>query len=654
MMAQAAVLRAHNRAQAKGSDPRVATCRGKLQNKRSKLNQEINKELRLRAGAENLFKATSNRKLKETVALELSFVNSNLQLLREQLAELNSSVELYQGESTEPVMPMIALGLKETKEIDFMEPFKDFILEHYSEDGAKYEKAIQEFMDLREAMRTPRRDASGVTLLLQYYNQLYFVERRFFPPDRSLGIYFEWFDSLTGVPSAQRSVAFEKACVLFNLSCLYTQLAAKQCRGTAKGLDKAVYYLTTTCDILKYLQDNFTSPPSAELTSPVLKLLGNIAAAQARECLLEKLQLQSKDKNDPDIFLDLAHEAQTVSSCYKQVDTMIKEVVDLLPPSWVSLCMLKTEHYAALACYFMSQALGPSSAGLEKLANRINGQTVLEYSKAEVAAVLRAAYLNRALGHHEESARIQRMCRELRTKRCLTAVVDRWKDAVHAKLSCTSKPSGHTGGEIMELPPIATKSKFELRPRTPDFGEVSVTDLFHDLGPLPVFSAKTRWSPPRSVQLQLSTDPAGACRERGYGFSLTTDSPAVVTNLRPGSIAQMSGMKEGDIIVSVNGVDVKWASHKQVVDLIRSCQDRLTLKIVTPSFPLHKGLPNGHGRSAKKVSLHEAALKKSQTQTSGNVENSAKKDAEKPTTQEQRKAGWSIFKKLEKSNSHNT
>lgn len=44
------------------------------------------------------YRATTNRKLKETVALELSFVNSNLQLLKEQLAELNSSVELYQGE----------------------------------------------------------------------------------------------------------------------------------------------------------------------------------------------------------------------------------------------------------------------------------------------------------------------------------------------------------------------------------------------------------------------------------------------------------------------------------------------------------------------------------------------------------------------------
>lgn len=53
--------------------------------------------MRLRAGAENLFKATTNRKLRDTVALELSFVNSNLQLLKEQLSELNSSVEIYQN-----------------------------------------------------------------------------------------------------------------------------------------------------------------------------------------------------------------------------------------------------------------------------------------------------------------------------------------------------------------------------------------------------------------------------------------------------------------------------------------------------------------------------------------------------------------------------
>ena len=45
-----------DKSRTQGSDPRAATCRGKLQSKRSKLNMEINKELMLRSGAENLFK----------------------------------------------------------------------------------------------------------------------------------------------------------------------------------------------------------------------------------------------------------------------------------------------------------------------------------------------------------------------------------------------------------------------------------------------------------------------------------------------------------------------------------------------------------------------------------------------------------------------
>lgn len=52
----------------------------------------------------------------------------------------------------EPVMPMIPLGLKETKEIDFRESFKDFILEHYSEDASLYEDAITDLMDLRQVI----------------------------------------------------------------------------------------------------------------------------------------------------------------------------------------------------------------------------------------------------------------------------------------------------------------------------------------------------------------------------------------------------------------------------------------------------------------------------------------------------------------------
>lgn len=57
-----------------------------------------------------------------------------------------------------------------------------------------------------QAMRTPLRDKSGVALLFQYYSQLYFVERRFFPPDRSLGIYFEWWVACSVLLVKQREV----------------------------------------------------------------------------------------------------------------------------------------------------------------------------------------------------------------------------------------------------------------------------------------------------------------------------------------------------------------------------------------------------------------------------------------------------------------
>ena len=135
---------------------------------------------------------SKDTKTKENVSLELSFVNSNLQLLKGELAELNSSVELYQ-EREEGLLPMIPLGLKETMEVDLIEPFKDVIKTHYFEDAEDYEDALVSLMDLRQAMRTPTRNSQGISLLFQYYNQLHFVERRFFTAGKSCGtLHFQW------------------------------------------------------------------------------------------------------------------------------------------------------------------------------------------------------------------------------------------------------------------------------------------------------------------------------------------------------------------------------------------------------------------------------------------------------------------------------
>ena len=141
-----------------------------------------------------VFRATTDPKTKENVSLELRFVNSSLQLLKEQLSELNSSVEIYQNRKQgQVVMPMISLGLKETNELDLRTSIKKIIESHYHEDGEDYEDSLSEFTDLRQAMRTPTRDSHGVALLLQYYNQLHCLERRFFAGENTEHcLHYEW------------------------------------------------------------------------------------------------------------------------------------------------------------------------------------------------------------------------------------------------------------------------------------------------------------------------------------------------------------------------------------------------------------------------------------------------------------------------------
>jgi len=76
---------------------------------------------------------------------------------------------------------------------------------------------------------------------------------------------------LTGVPSAQRTVAFEKACVLFNLGALHTQIGTRQERGTGDGLDGSVDNFLRAAAVFRFIVDNFTNAPSMDLAPEVLE-----------------------------------------------------------------------------------------------------------------------------------------------------------------------------------------------------------------------------------------------------------------------------------------------------------------------------------------------------------------------------------------------
>lgn len=55
----------------------------------------------------------------------------------------------------------------------------------------------------------------------------------------------------------------------------------------------------------------------------------------------------------------------------------------------------------------------------------------------------------------------------------------------------------------------------------------------------------------------------------GYGMKVSGDNPVYVESVKHGGAAQKAGLVAGDMILKVNGVDVKFSTHTQVVQLIK-------------------------------------------------------------------------------------
>lgn len=103
--------------------------RAQLQARRAELNYALDHQMKLLRGAENLYRATGNTTVKSTVSLELSFVEAAVEILKNEIVEINGTLNVYQSVSETISMPMIPLGIKETKAIDFTNVLNDFMFE---------------------------------------------------------------------------------------------------------------------------------------------------------------------------------------------------------------------------------------------------------------------------------------------------------------------------------------------------------------------------------------------------------------------------------------------------------------------------------------------------------------------------------------------
>ena len=81
------------------------------------------------------------------------------------------------------------------------------------------------------------------------------------------------YDSLTGVPASQKTVSFEKGSVLFNIGALYTQIGARQDRGTEEGIQTAVENFLRAAGAFRFLRENFSNAPSMDMQLSTLDML---------------------------------------------------------------------------------------------------------------------------------------------------------------------------------------------------------------------------------------------------------------------------------------------------------------------------------------------------------------------------------------------
>ncbi|KAF6100917.1 rhophilin Rho GTPase binding protein 1 [Phyllostomus discolor] len=552
----------------KGSETAAQAQRGRLQSRRARIHQQISKEIRMRTGAENLYRATSNSRVRETVALELSYVNSSLQLLKEELEELNCSVDAEGPAGSEGVaVPMIPLGLKETKELDWSAALTDLISQHFGEDGASFEAEIKELADLRQAMRTPSRSESGLELLAAYYNQLCLLDARFVSPARSLGLLFHWYDSLTGVPAQQRALAFEKGSVLFNIGALHTQIGARQDRSSAEGAGRAAEAFQRAAGAFRLLRDKFSHAPSPDMSPASLSALEQLMVAQAQECVFEGLSLPAPAApHDCSAQLRLAQEAAQVASEYERAHGAMARppVQDYVPFAWTTLVRVKAEHFGALAHYHAATALcdgSPAEAELLALEQVFVGppapseprRPVLP-QEPEERRKLGKAHLKRAILRQEEALRLHAVCRALRRVDLLQAVLGQALRRSLAKYSELDLEDDFF--EATEAP--------DIRPSTHGRPE----------GPLSVFSVKNRWRLVGPVHVTRG--------EGGFGFTLRGDSPVLIAAVVPGGHAAAAGLREGDYIVSVDGQPCRWWKHAQVVAQLRGVgAEGVSLQVAT-------------------------------------------------------------------------
>ncbi|KAI3329204.1 BRO1-like domain-containing protein [Xylariaceae sp. AK1471] len=249
--------------------------------------------------------------------------------------------------------PMLSVPLKATNEIDWITPLKTYIRDTYGDDPERYAEECATLNRLRQDMRGAGKDSTaGRDLLYRYYGQLELLDLRFPVDEQHIKISFTWFDAFTHKLTAQYSLAFEKASIIFNISAVLSCHAAVQARSEEAGLKMAYHSFQASAGMFTYINENFLHAPSSDLSRDTVKTLISIMLAQAQEVFLEK---QVADQKKVGMLAKLSSQAaylyqQALEGVQENVNNAIFEKIwFLFTQIKASLMSANSQYYQALA-----------------------------------------------------------------------------------------------------------------------------------------------------------------------------------------------------------------------------------------------------------------------------------------------------------------
>ncbi|KAI0088362.1 BRO1-like domain-containing protein [Irpex rosettiformis] len=268
--------------------------------------------------------------------------------------------------------PMISIPKKGTDEVDWTGPLRSAISHSYGEDPDSYAQECANLNRCRQdAVKGAGSDITARDLLYKYFGQLELLELRF----AEIRVNFPWRDAFTNKLTTQTSIAYEKACVIFQIAATHSAIASSQNRSDPEGLKRAFYYFRTCAGMLNYINDNFLHAPSTDLSREVIKFLVGVILAQATEVFFEKCM---DEKKGTALVSKIAAQA---ASMYTGLSEEAKEFMGkgIFDRNWITVIQAKAKYFTSQAQYY--RALADNTAG--KHGDALVRLTVAESSAKE-------------------------------------------------------------------------------------------------------------------------------------------------------------------------------------------------------------------------------------------------------------------------------